>query len=108
MTTNDGIQNTLEKKRDELQKKLAEIQRRVSSETAEGQTDTAHEWENAEVREDLAQEVSDELDAVQASLTRLQDGTYGRCTSCGKSIGAQRLEAMPEALLCIACAERSG
>ena len=108
MTTNDEIQQTLERKRDELQQKLVEIQRRLSSETAEGQTDTAHEWENAEVREDLAQEASDELDAVQASLARVQDGTYGRCTSCGKSIGAQRLEAMPEALLCIACAERSG
>jgi len=108
MTKNDEIRQTLVRKRDELQHKLAEIQRRLSTETAEGETDTAHEWENAEVREVLAQEASDELDTVQAALARMQGGTYGICTSCGESIGAKRLEVMPEAPLCITCAERTG
>ena len=108
MTQNDEVRQTLIRKRDELQQKLAEIQRRLSTETAEGETDTAHEWENAEVREDLAQEASDELDAVRAALARVEDGTYGNCTKCGKPIGAKRLEAMPEALLCIPCAEQTG
>lgn len=107
MTKYDEVQQTLERKRDELQNKLAEIQRRLSTETAEGETDTAHEWENAEVREDLAQQASDELDTVRAALARIQAGAYGTCTSCEKPIGAKRLEAMPEVLLCITCAERS-
>jgi len=107
MTKNDEVRRTLERKRDELQQRLAEIQRRLSTETAAGETDTAHEWENAEVREDLAQEASDELDAVQAALARVQEGTYGICRSCGKPIDARRLEATPEALLCIGCAERA-
>lgn len=108
MTKNDEVRQALVRKRDELQQKLAEIQRRLSTETAEGETDTAHEWGNAEVREGLAREASDELDTVQAALARLQAGTYGVCTSCGESIGTKRLEAIPEALLCITCAERQG
>ena len=34
---------------------------------------------------------------------RLMDGGYGACCECGKRISAQRLEADPAALLCIAC-----
>lgn len=108
MTKDDEIRQALIQKRNELQEKLAEIQRRLNTETADGETDTAHEWENAEVREGLAQEASDELDKVQAALAHMQEGTYGVCTSCGQPIGAKRLQAIPEALLCITCAERTG
>jgi len=43
------------------------------------------------------------LDAVNAALARLDAGTYGRCTSCAKPVGAERLEALPWAALCIDC-----
>lgn len=43
------------------------------------------------------------LEAVDAALARVAAGTYGRCTSCGKEIGAERLEALPWAALCIDC-----
>ena len=43
------------------------------------------------------------LGAVDAALGRLDAGTYGTCTSCGKQIGAERLEALPAAALCIDC-----
>ena len=35
------------------------------------------------------------LGAVDAALGRLDAGTYGTCTSCGRQIGAERLEALP-------------
>lgn len=38
---------------------------------------------------------------VQAALARVDAGTYGTCTVCGRPIGAERLEARPEAALCI-------
>ena len=41
--------------------------------------------------------------AVDAALARLDAGTYGTCTSCGGPIGAERLEALPAAALCIDC-----
>ena len=43
------------------------------------------------------------LAAVDAALARLDAGTYGTCTTCGKPIGAERLEALPWAALCIDC-----
>ena len=43
------------------------------------------------------------LEAVDAALTRLDAGTYGTCTTCGKPIGAERLAALPWAALCIEC-----
>jgi RNA polymerase-binding transcription factor DksA len=42
-----------------------------------------------------------ELDAAGA---RLAAGTYGRCEGCGQAIPDGRLEARPEARLCVGCA----
>ena len=42
--------------------------------------------------------------AVDAALTRIDVGTYGICARRGEPIGFARLEARPEATLCIACA----
>ena len=42
--------------------------------------------------------------AVDAALDRVEDGSYGVCARCGKPIGFARLDARPEATLCIACA----
>lgn len=41
------------------------------------------------------------LSEVDAALERLDDGTYGTCTVCGRDIGERRLAALPYASLCI-------
>jgi RNA polymerase-binding transcription factor DksA len=43
--------------------------------------------------------------AVDLALNRIQAGTYGACANCGKRIDAERLEAIPYAIRCRACAE---
>ncbi|HZQ89701.1 MAG TPA: TraR/DksA C4-type zinc finger protein [Gaiellaceae bacterium] len=43
------------------------------------------------------------LAAIDASLQRLDDGTYGTCSACNREIAEQRLEAYPWASLCIDC-----
>jgi DnaK suppressor protein len=47
-----------------------------------------------------------ELAALDAALARLQAGTYGECTDCGKHIPPARLHVNPEALRCIHCQEK--
>ena len=47
-----------------------------------------------------------QLAQVEAALAALHGGTYGTCRSCGKPIGAGRLEAIPWATLCIECASK--
>jgi len=41
-----------------------------------------------------------DLAEVEASLERLDDGTYGRCASCGGPIDDEVLEARPTSLYC--------
>jgi DnaK suppressor protein len=43
------------------------------------------------------------LKAIDASLQRINDGTYGICGNCGRQISPERLEALPYAELCIDC-----
>ena len=43
------------------------------------------------------------LDAIDAALKRIDDGTYGICTNCGEPIAAERLEAVPWTTQCIDC-----
>jgi RNA polymerase-binding protein DksA len=44
-----------------------------------------------------------QLEAVDAALVRLDEGTFGTCRNCGRPIAEQRLEARPWAPLCIDC-----
>jgi len=44
---------------------------------------------------------------IDAALKRIDDGTYGTCSNCGKEIAQERLEAYPWAALCIDCARQA-
>jgi RNA polymerase-binding transcription factor DksA len=44
------------------------------------------------------------LNAVEAALARIADGTYGFCVRCGTEIARSRLDALPHAACCAACA----
>jgi RNA polymerase-binding transcription factor len=45
--------------------------------------------------------------AIEAALQRIDDGTYGTCTNCGREIPPERLEASPWASLCIDCKRKA-
>ncbi|MEN6458113.1 MAG: TraR/DksA C4-type zinc finger protein [Thermoguttaceae bacterium] len=44
------------------------------------------------------------LAQIEASLERINDGTYGLCEECGLKIPKSRLNAIPYATLCVRCA----
>jgi DnaK suppressor protein len=46
------------------------------------------------------------LELIEASLERIEEGTYGQCDDCGVKIPKTRLNAIPYATLCIRCAEQ--
>jgi DnaK suppressor protein len=46
------------------------------------------------------------LDQIEASLERIEEGTYGQCEECGAKIPKSRLNAIPYATLCIRCAQQ--
>ncbi|MFO0796586.1 MAG: TraR/DksA C4-type zinc finger protein [Gemmataceae bacterium] len=48
------------------------------------------------------------LAEVTAALDRIDRGTFGRCEACGKPVSKARLDALPHARHCIACARSTG
>jgi RNA polymerase-binding transcription factor DksA len=48
------------------------------------------------------------LDEVERALSRLDDGTYGRCEACEAAIEDSRLAEAPMTQTCAACAPPEG
>lgn len=48
-----------------------------------------------------------QLRMMKYALAKFDDGSYGECEECGNPIGFSRLQARPEARLCITCQTRS-
>jgi DnaK suppressor protein len=46
------------------------------------------------------------LTQIEASLERIEEGTYGQCEECGMKIPKSRLNAIPYAILCVRCAQQ--
>jgi DnaK suppressor protein len=93
---------------DNLQKENARSLEDESGELVSGSADqhmadTATQTVEREIGNTL--ELHDErlLVAIDAALTRIEAGTYGKCVNCGAQIPEERLEAMPWATLCIDC-----
>jgi RNA polymerase-binding transcription factor DksA len=63
--------------------------------------DAAELDEHTEISMALASET---LDDIEHALSRLDAGTYGTCEACGQAIPRERLEAIPHASTCVACA----
>jgi RNA polymerase-binding transcription factor DksA len=47
------------------------------------------------------------LKVLARAEEKIRDGTYGLCEACGKAIPPARLQILPEALLCVRCAEQA-
>ena len=96
----------------ELQDRLAALQSRLSSlkkdatQSHSGDSaEQAQERENDEVVDAIGNETAQSIRVIQSALERIENGTYGVCDNCGEEIGRPRLEAVPEATRCVACAQ---
>jgi DnaK suppressor protein len=43
------------------------------------------------------------IEDIDRAITKVHDGSYGKCESCGISIPKERLRALPHAALCVKC-----
>lgn len=48
-----------------------------------------------------------QMQVLRHALAKFDDGSYGLCEECGNDIGYSRLQARPEARLCIGCQTRA-
>src|ERR671925_498060 len=65
--------------------------------------DTATVTYDRELDYTLEENAEHLLADIDSALKRIEDGTYGTCTNCGRQISEERLEARPWATLCIDC-----
>jgi DnaK suppressor protein len=97
--------------KDRLEAQLAELtqrQARIADALSEplnaDLTEQAVEMEDDAGLGAEAAVVAKEIASIKRALGRIEDGIYGECVRCGAEITPARLEARPEAALCMDCA----
>lgn len=111
MTTDiNKLRAQLKSERKRLNEELAQLEASVpsSEERREGSPFGKREEEATEVLElekrlALESRIRQELVGVEHALHKFEEGTYGLCDSCGQPIDPERLEALPQASLCLNC-----
>ena len=105
----DGLRSALETERDTLRNQLAdlgfadgEVGLEYDSNFADSSQVTAERGE----AEAIATQLREALDEVEHALAKFDEGTYGRCETCGEPISEARLEAKPAARYCMDCASK--
>ncbi len=103
------VEDKLQTERDGLLHQIAEIEARYYGEESDVTARAVDEGEPETITTDRERDLSllenarVVLDQVEIALRKIEDGSYGRCANCGKSIEAARLKALPHASLCISC-----
>ena len=114
MTTSFNLlRSRLESERKHLIKELEQLKASVrpAEERREGSPfgkrgEEATETLELEKRLALEKCMKAQLAEVEHTLHKFEEGTYGLCDSCGQPIDPARLEALPQANLCLSCKAR--
>ena len=54
----------------------------------------------------LEKQIRDQMADVDRALQKFEEGKYGLCEDCGQPIDPARLDALPQAQLCLSCKAR--
>lgn len=101
---NESIRAELLGKRREILQRIARVGGDIGAGKPADADDRAIELENLDVLFEIDAASRLELGSINRALERIDEGSYGRCTRCGRSIEAARLQALPYAETCMACA----
>jgi RNA polymerase-binding transcription factor DksA len=100
----------LRKEKTELLEKIRQLRAlgQPSAERKEGspfgkREEGADEASELEKRLALENRLEESLNEVEHALQKYEAGTYGLCDSCKQPIERARLEAIPQASLCLKC-----
>jgi DnaK suppressor protein len=104
MTDTTAAKTRLESMLAELENRLTHLESDLAEPLSPDSEERATQMEDDESLEGQAAVVSRDIASVRRALARIEDGGYGECTKCGAEISEGRLEARPEAALCITCA----
>ena len=104
------LRSRLEGERRHLVEELEQLKAstRPADERREGSPFGKREEEAAEALElekriAIEKRIKDQMAEVDHALHKFEEETYGLCDSCGQTIDPARLEALPQANLCLSC-----
>jgi RNA polymerase-binding transcription factor DksA len=101
-TSTETHEKQLRARLDYLSARLNRIDEEFSEPVDTGEQ--AGERDDEEVLEDLGAAGLQEIRMIESALDRIKQGTYGVCAVCGEPIAEERLDAVPHAATCRACA----
>jgi len=105
----DYFRKRLETRQQELRRMVSRTQqdgRSADEDTAQDIADRAASSYNKEFLFHQSNNDRQLLQMVDGALSRIREGTFGECISCGKEINPKRLEAVPWTRHCIECQEK--
>jgi DnaK suppressor protein len=104
----DEIRRTLEERRDDTHGRVAQLAQRPELGSAQGFGkrigDGTTEAISRLTEIGVGQSLESTLARIERALSKLEEGTYGDCDACGKPIAPARLRALPDSVMCVACA----
>ena len=97
------LRASLEAERDHLRQQLADLGHDApgSLDFDENFADSGQVAAEQGEHRAIVGHIQDALRDVNLALSKLDEGTYGKCEECGEEIAEPRLEAMPSARYCI-------
>lgn len=105
-----ALRKRLESEKTRLEEELRQLETNVSTsdERREGSPFGKREEEATEALElekrlALENRIRGQMGEIEHALHKFESGTYGRCDVCGQAIDPARLEALPQASLCLSC-----
>lgn len=104
----DRIRRRLEERRDDARERITVLAKRPERGSAQGFGkrigDGTVEAISRLTEIGVGTSLESGLARTERALAKLDEGTYGSCDTCGEPIAPGRLRAMPDAMLCVACA----
>ncbi|MYM38192.1 TraR/DksA family transcriptional regulator [Duganella qianjiadongensis] len=85
----------------------AALRRPLPHETQASPADNASQRNLEAQNMEAAAHTLQQLQSVRHALAKFAEASYGLCENCGDPIGYSRLQARPDARLCIACQTRA-
>lgn len=107
-----ALRDALVQERQELLGQVADLESEadITNWRDGGFDDDPADTGSANVERERAQSLSSHarriLEAIEAALRAMDDGSYGTCERCGEQIEFERLEALPYATMCMDCKRR--
>jgi DnaK suppressor protein len=105
----ESFRKRLEERQQELRRNVTRTQQDGRAADQDSAQDIADRAASSYNKEFLFHQSNNErqlLQMVEGALSRIREGVFGECISCGREINPKRLDAVPWTRHCIECQEK--